>query len=103
MPYCTRERSSLDDVRSRADLERTRLDRLAVLEVEGPDTIRTKKGPKAGEEISLLKMILGDEQGSVCKLAAWREVAEVWGGSDGNGTAVKRGDVVLIESSWSFS
>ncbi|KAF9066686.1 hypothetical protein BDP27DRAFT_1449570 [Rhodocollybia butyracea] len=36
---------------------------LAVLEVEGPDTIRTKKGPDAGKEISILKMILGDEDG----------------------------------------
>ncbi|KAF5343461.1 hypothetical protein D9758_011848 [Tetrapyrgos nigripes] len=52
---------------------------LAVLEVEGPDTIRTKKGPDAGKEISILKMVLGDEEGNVCKLVAWREIAEVWG------------------------
>lgn len=72
---------------------------LAVLEVEGPDTIRTKKGPDAGKEISILKMILGDEDGSLSKLTAWRETANVWGGSGPKDVAAKRGDVVLIESS----
>ncbi|KAK7437955.1 hypothetical protein VKT23_018390 [Stygiomarasmius scandens] len=71
---------------------------LAVLEVEGPDTIRTKKGPDAGKEISILKMILGDEDGNVCKLVAWREIAEAWGGTDKNSIGVKRGDIVLIQN-----
>ncbi|KAJ3728001.1 hypothetical protein DFJ43DRAFT_1001562 [Lentinula guzmanii] len=71
---------------------------LAVLEVEGPDTIRTKKGPDAGQEISILKMILGDEDGSVCRLTAWREIADVWGGSGPKDLGAKRGDVVLIEN-----
>ena len=71
---------------------------LAVLEVEGPDMIRTKKGPDAGKEISLLKMILGDDDGSVCKLTAWRETADIWGGSGSKDIRVKRGDVVLIQS-----
>ncbi|KAK0497037.1 hypothetical protein EDD18DRAFT_184808 [Armillaria luteobubalina] len=66
---------------------------LAVLEVDGPDTIRTKKGP----EISLLKMILGDDEGNMCKLTAWREVADVWGGLTGSVRA-KRGDVVFLEN-----
>ena len=70
---------------------------LAVLEVEGPDTIRIKKGPEAGKEVAILKMILGDEEGTACKLTAWREVAEEWGGS-GNTVAAKRGDIVHIES-----
>lgn len=70
---------------------------LAVLEVEGPDTIRIKKGADAGNEISLLKVILGDEDGNVCKLTAWRGIAELWGGS-GDALGVKRGDIVLIES-----
>jgi hypothetical protein len=70
---------------------------LAVLEVEGPDTIRIKKGPEAGKEIAILKMILGDEEGTVCKLTAWREVAEEWGGSEKT-VAAKRGDIVHIES-----
>ncbi|KDQ32874.1 hypothetical protein PLEOSDRAFT_48650 [Pleurotus ostreatus PC15] len=63
-----------------------------VLELEGPDVIRIKKGPDAGKEVSLLKMILGDDEGSVCKLTAWREIAECWGAEDASG--IKRGDVV---------
>lgn len=72
----------------------------AVLEVDGPDTIHIKKGAEAGKEVSLLKLILGDEDGCVCKLTAWRETAESWGGVDPVDTAprVKRGDVVLLES-----
>jgi hypothetical protein len=70
---------------------------LAVLEVEGPDTVRIKKGPEAGKEVAILKMILGDEEGTACKLTAWREVAEEWGGS-GKAVAAKRGDIVHIES-----
>ena len=70
---------------------------LAVLEMEGPDTIRIKKGSEAGKEIVILKMILGDEEGTACKLTAWREVAEEWGGS-GKTVAAKRGDIVHIES-----
>ena len=67
---------------------------VAILEVEGPDSIRIKKGPDAGKEISILKVILGDEAGTVCKLTAWRKVAETWGGD------MKRGDVVFIESAY---
>ncbi|TCD61378.1 hypothetical protein EIP91_008532 [Steccherinum ochraceum] len=72
----------------------------AVLEVDGPDTIRIKKGVDAGKEVSLLKLILGDEDGAVCKLTAWREVAEAWGGSYAtlSAPAVKRGDIVLLEN-----
>ena len=69
---------------------------LAVLEVEGPDTIRIKKGVDAGKEVYLLKMILGDEEGRMCKLTAWRDIAELWGGV-GAAVGVKRGDVVLLE------
>lgn len=68
---------------------------LAILEVDGPDTIRIKKGPEAGKDVSILKMILGDEDGNICKLTAWRDVAEVWGGA-WEAPAVKRGDVVFI-------
>jgi len=42
-------------------------------------------------------MILGDEEGTACKLTAWREVAEEWGGS-GETVAAKRGDIVHIEN-----
>jgi hypothetical protein len=72
---------------------------LAALEVEGPDTIRIKKGVDAGKEVSLLKMILGDEDGNVCKLTAWREVAESWGGA-GLAPGAKRGDIILISSTF---
>jgi hypothetical protein len=65
---------------------------LATLEVEGPDTVHVKKGPDAGKEVSVLKMILGDEDGSVCKLTAWREVADAWGA-----LGVKRGDIIYLE------
>ncbi|KAF8079307.1 hypothetical protein FPV67DRAFT_109872 [Lyophyllum atratum] len=70
---------------------------LAALEVEGPDTIRIKKGAEAGKEISVLALILGDEEGAVCKLTAWREVADAWGGA-GDAVGVKRGDILLIEN-----
>jgi len=70
---------------------------LAVLEVEGPDTIRIKKGADACQEVSILKVILGDEEGDVCKLTAWREVADNWGGN-GSEVGMKRGDIVHIES-----
>lgn len=70
---------------------------LAALEVEGPDTIRVKRGPDAGKDVSILKMIMGDEEGTICKLTAWREVADAWGGS-GSSPRVKRGDIVFMES-----
>ena len=70
---------------------------LAVLEVEGPDVIRIKKGADTGKQVGIFKMILGDEEGNVCKLTAWREVAEEWGGV-GESVATKRGDIVHIES-----
>ncbi|KAF5312810.1 hypothetical protein D9619_002449 [Psilocybe cf. subviscida] len=72
---------------------------LAVLEVDGPDTIRLKKGADAGTQVSVLKLILGDEVGNVARLTAWRETAEEWGGMNGNaGVEVKRGDIVHIEN-----
>ncbi|KAF7301072.1 hypothetical protein MIND_00671200 [Mycena indigotica] len=75
---------------------------LAVLEVDGPDTFRFKKGKDAGKESFVLKMILGDEEGNVCKLTAWREVAEDWGGC-GSDIGAKRGDVLLLTGqSWFF-
>ena len=78
---------------------------VAVLEVEGPDTIKVKKGLDAGKEVSILKMILGDEEGCVCRLTAWRDTAELWGGY-GSGPdpppAMKRGDVVHFESESHF-
>jgi len=66
---------------------------LAAIEVEGPDAVRIKKGSDAGKEVSVLKMILGDEESSVCKLTAWRDVADSWGA-----LGIKRGDIVYLES-----
>ncbi|KAJ7476975.1 hypothetical protein B0H11DRAFT_2031462 [Mycena galericulata] len=68
---------------------------LAVLEVDGPDSFHFKKGKDAGKESFVLKMILGDEDGNVCKLTAWREVAQDWGGS-GQEVGAKRGDILLL-------
>lgn len=70
---------------------------LATLEVEGPDRLTLRKGVDSGKEIYVFKMVLGDEDGSVCKLTAWREVAEIWGGV-GQETGIKRGDIVYLES-----
>ncbi|KAL1758180.1 hypothetical protein FB107DRAFT_207653 [Schizophyllum commune] len=67
---------------------------LAILEVDGPDSVRVKTGADAGKEVSVLRMVLGDEMGKVCKLTAWREVADAWASA-----GVRRGDVVLLESS----
>ncbi|KAG9313276.1 hypothetical protein JVU11DRAFT_5580 [Chiua virens] len=74
---------------------------LAALEVQGPDSVRVKKGPDAGKEVSVLKLILGDEQCFVCKLTAWRDTAEAWGGF-GPSPALKRGDILYFESTLSF-
>ncbi|KAG8883464.1 hypothetical protein FRB97_006592 [Tulasnella sp. 331] len=68
---------------------------VAVLEIEGPTTITTK----AGVEIGLLKLIVGDELGAVAKIVCWRETAMKWGGGEdrmGEG-AVRKGDVVFLE------
>ena len=72
---------------------------LAVFEVEGPSGIKVKKGADAGREISVLNLTLGDDDGIVCRLTAWREVADTWGGVMG-ATGVKRGDIVSLESEW---
>ena len=73
---------------------------VAVLEIDGPDTIRVKRGPDAGKEVSLLKMVLGDESGGPCRLSAWREVAEAWSGLSTTASAqsTKKGDIVFLES-----
>ncbi|TFK90659.1 hypothetical protein K466DRAFT_596790 [Polyporus arcularius HHB13444] len=75
---------------------------VAVLEIEGPDSIRVKRGPDAGKEVSLLKLVLGDESGGICKLSAWREVAEDWAGlnpdTHASSQPVKKGDIVFLEN-----
>lgn len=76
---------------------------LAAIEVQGPDTVRVKQGPDAGQQVSILKLILGDEQGSVCRLTAWRDIADAWGGL-GPSPGLTRGDILYFEStSYVFS
>ena len=77
---------------------------MAVLEVEGPDAVTIRKGQYAGNQVSILKMILGDGDGNILKLTAWRDVAETWGiGTDAQ-LPIRRGDIVLFQSvSGSFS
>lgn len=70
---------------------------LAVLEVDGPDDVTVRRGPDTGHVISVLRLILGDETSTICKLTAWREVAETWGGAT-QVVGVRRGDVVYFES-----
>ena len=69
---------------------------VAALKVEGPDTITIKRGYDAGKQVSILKMILGDDLGNVAKLTAWREIADLWGGNT-DLAAVKRGDIVYLQ------
>jgi hypothetical protein len=71
---------------------------VAALEVDGPDMVKIKNGPDAGKEVAVLRMIVGDEEGRVGKITAWRDVAETWGGIVEGTVRVKRGDVILIES-----
>jgi len=76
---------------------------MAVLEVEGPDVVTIRKGKDAGNQVSVLKAILGEEDGNVLKLTAWRDVAETWGiGTDAQ-PPIRRGDVVLFQSLSSFT
>jgi hypothetical protein len=70
---------------------------VAVIEVEGPESIRIKKGVDAGKVVSLLKLIIADDDSSVAKVVAWRDVADNWGGNTEE-IAVKKGDIVLLES-----
>jgi hypothetical protein len=60
-----------------------------------------KKGSDAGQQVSILKLILGDDQGSVCKLTAWRDTADAWGGL-GPSPGLKRGDILYLESTLSL-
>ena len=70
---------------------------MAILEVEGPDVVTIRKGKDAGNQVSILKVILGDEDGNVLKLTAWRDIAEAWGiGTDAQ-PPIRRGDIVLFQ------
>ena len=75
---------------------------MAVLEVEGPDMVTIRKGQYAGDQVSILKMILGDDDGNVLKLTAWRDVAEMCGIGTDTQPPIRRGDIVLFQGLSSF-
>lgn len=65
---------------------------VAILDMEGPNVVRIKKGTDAGKETAVLGLVVGDEEGKVAKITVWRERAEEWGGM------VRKGDVVYMRS-----
>jgi Shieldin complex subunit 2, first OB fold domain len=70
---------------------------LGVLEVDGPSYVKVKTGQYAGSEVALVKFVVGYESGALCKMIAWRETAELWGGLEED-SGMKRGDIILVES-----
>ncbi|KAG9119957.1 hypothetical protein FRC07_004769, partial [Ceratobasidium sp. 392] len=64
---------------------------VAVLEVDGPDPITTKNG----QETHLLRLVIGEDDGSVGKIAAWGDTALEWGGAK-RMPGLRRGDVALL-------
>jgi hypothetical protein len=64
---------------------------VGVLDVDGPESIRIKRGKDAGKEVSLLKLIIGESAGTITKLTIWRELADEWGGM------IRKGDAVYLE------
>lgn len=68
---------------------------VAVLEVDGPVAFTVKKGPFLGTESAFLSLIVGDPDGGIVKITAWRETAEKWGGNDGE--PIRKGDIVYFK------
>ena len=98
--------SSLSKLLAEAEAGPTRRKRIlkisflaAVLEVDGPIAVQIKKGPEAGNVVSLLKLIIGDDGGTILRLTAWRNTADVMAGYDeAERPGIKRGDVVAFQS-----
>jgi len=63
---------------------------VAILDMEGPNVVRIKKGQDAGKEVAVLTLVVGDEDGKIAKVTVWRERAEEWG------ETVRKGDVVYM-------
>jgi hypothetical protein len=63
---------------------------VAVLDMEGPNVVRIKKGKDAGKDTEVLGLVVGDEEGKIAKITVWRERAEEWG------EVVRKGDVVYM-------
>jgi hypothetical protein len=64
---------------------------VGVIDIDGPDLVRIKKGKDAGKEIGILKIIMADADGSIVRLTIWRMLAHAWG------ETIRRGDVVFFE------
>ncbi|CEL51762.1 hypothetical protein RSOLAG1IB_00297 [Rhizoctonia solani AG-1 IB] len=64
---------------------------VAVMDVEGADTITTK----AGQETHLLKLVVGDDEGAAGKISVWGETALEWAGA-GKMMGLRRGDIVYL-------
>lgn len=67
---------------------------VAILDMEGPNVVRVKKGQYAGKETTVLGLVVGDEEGKIAKITVWRECAEEWSGM------VQKGDVVYLRGTW---
>ena len=65
---------------------------VAILDMEGPNVVRIKKGKEAGKETAVLGLVVGDEEGKIANITVWRERAEEWGGM------VRKGDIVYMKS-----
>jgi len=61
---------------------------VAILDMEGPNVVRIKKGQYAGQDTVVLGLVVGDEKAKIAKVTVWRERAEEWGGM------LRKGDVV---------
>lgn len=70
---------------------------VSILEVDGPAYV-TSKNKNNSEEMALLKLVIGDDGGQICKLIVWRDTAELWSGLSSNNSTMKRGDVVYFEN-----
>ncbi|CAG8739903.1 6415_t:CDS:2, partial [Acaulospora colombiana] len=51
---------------------------VGVIDIDGPDMVRIKKGKDAGKEVGLLKIIMADADGSIVRLTIWRSLAQTW-------------------------
>ena len=65
---------------------------VAILDMEGPNVVRIKKGKEAGKETAVLGLVVGDEEGKIANITVWRERAEEWGGM------MRKGDIVYMRS-----
>jgi hypothetical protein len=70
---------------------------VAIIDLQGPDSVTIKKGMNEGTKVSRLELTIGDDDDSIASLTAWRETAEKWGNATEE-AGVKKGDVIFLES-----